>query len=341
MFVEATDESERTAAVLAMAESADHATALMGLQWAAVLAENDGDIAGAAAHAARAMTLVDERTSVWQRASLHTHLAMLAMHAGNHRAGTDHAALAWPLLLRLHAYDDAVQVRAGMAMAALMDADVDTCSRILDEIAQQRTSPSFGSQTIESATRAELALARGDVQTGLRLYLDSVEAIRAIRFSGMETTGFEPWTVVAEAAALMAHARYAGTPAEVAVCDELAAVTVEKARAVLVLQPAHLDFPVSGMSFAAIAAWLLRSGEPEKELEGIHLLALAERFSYNRTFPVMAWAPLTEAAEKAGPGRLATLLAEHDGRPRPDLIPDAIAVLTRVAALVGLPPGDA
>lgn len=304
----------------------------MGLQWAAVLAENDGDIAAASAYATKAMTLVDERTTAWQRASLHTHLALLAMHVGNHRAASDNALLAWPLLQRLHANDDAVQVRAGMAMAALMDGDVDGCERILDEITAQRTGPSFGGQMVESATRAELALARGDEPLGLRLYVASVEEMRAIKFAGMEATGLEPWTLVAEAAALMAHTRHGSTPSDAEVRDELAALTIEKSHTLLELQPAHLDYPVSGMSFAALAQWLFASEEPERQRDGIHLLALADRFSYNRTFPVMAWDPLAEAAEKADPGRLDALLTEYDGRPGRDLLPEGIATLKRAGA---------
>ena len=44
MFVEATDESQRSSAVLRMADDESSATAVMGLQWAAVLAENEGDM---------------------------------------------------------------------------------------------------------------------------------------------------------------------------------------------------------------------------------------------------------------------------------------------------------
>ncbi|MCW2846338.1 MAG: Signal transduction response regulator / Disease resistance protein, partial [Marmoricola sp.] len=98
MFVDARQESDRTAAMLRMAESPDRATAVMALQWAAVLAENDGQIAAAASYARLAMELVDETTTPWQLASLHTHLAMLAMHVGDHRSADDHAERAWPLL---------------------------------------------------------------------------------------------------------------------------------------------------------------------------------------------------------------------------------------------------
>ncbi len=85
MFVEAAGESDRTAAVLRMADAEDSATAVMGLQWAAVLAENEGDIADATTYARRAMDRADDQTTTWQLASLHTQLSMLAMQVGDHR----------------------------------------------------------------------------------------------------------------------------------------------------------------------------------------------------------------------------------------------------------------
>ncbi|MCW2849842.1 MAG: transcriptional regulator, winged helix family, partial [Marmoricola sp.] len=233
-----------------------------------------------------------------------------------------------------HAYDDALQVRAGMAMSALVEGDVDECQRILDEIAGQRTGPSFGAMMIESAAAAELALARGDLAAGLRLYLVAVEEMRDVRFAGMEPSGLEPWTLLAEAAGLMAHARHGRTPADVRTADELAVTTIERTVALLREQPMHLDYPVTGMSFAALAGWLLASDDPRRRRLGVDALALADGFSYNRTLPVMAWAPLAEAAERVASGRLAALREEYDGRPGRELLGEALDLLDEVAVLV-------
>ncbi len=237
--------------------------------------------------------------------------------------------MAWPLLQRLHAYDDARQVRAGMAMAALTNGNAEECEQILDEIALTRQGPSFGVHWIESATHAELALARGQVPEGLRLYRDAVEQMRALTFAGVETSGLEPWTMVSEAAALMAHARHGTTPRDAQVGDELAAMTFEKTRCVMQEPAAHLDYPVAGMSFAALAQWLFASDDPVRQRAGVPLLAIADRFSYNRSFPVMAWAPLAEAAERIDPSRLDALLREYDGRPGHELLSESLAALDR------------
>ena len=331
MFVEATDESQRSGAVLRMADDENAATAVMGLQWAAVLAENEGDIADATRHARRAMALADENTTAWQLATLHTHLATLAMQVGDHEAGMADAEAAWPLLHRLHAYDDERQVRAGMAMAALMEGNTDECEQIVEEITRTRSGSFVGVQWIESAASAELALARGQLREGMRLYLSSVEEMSNLTFAGIEPSGMEPWTMVAEAAALLAHARHGSTPEDAAVRDELAAATIDKVRCLLLEQVAHLDYPVAGMSFAALAEWLFVSDDPDRQRAGVPLLAIADRFSYSRTFPVMAWAPLAEAAERVDPGRLDALLREYDGRPGRELLAEAIAALDGAA----------
>jgi hypothetical protein len=82
------------------------------------------------------------------------------------------------------------------------------------------------------------------------------------------------------------------------------------------------------MMLAAAAAWLLDRGVDTEA--GVRLLVMAQRFSYNRTFPVMAWEPLAEAAERERPGRLAALLEEYDGRPGRDLVGEVADLLAEV-----------
>ena len=65
-------------------------------------------------------------------------------------------------------------------MAALVEGDVDECERILDEIARGAQRPVVGGADGSSPRRsAELALARGQLREGLRLYLELVEEMRA------------------------------------------------------------------------------------------------------------------------------------------------------------------
>ena len=62
----------------------------------------------------------------------------------------------------------------------------------------------------------------------------------------------------------------------------------------------------------------------------MRLLALAHGFGYNRWFPVVAWEPLAELAERSAPGRLAAVLEEYGERRGRDLRPEAERVLAAV-----------
>jgi hypothetical protein len=85
---------------------------------------------------------------------------------------------------------------------------------------------------------------------------------------------------------------------------------------------ASLDCPIAGVGLFGLAAWgLLRRGTSAGD--GVHLLALADRFAYNRSIPTMAWEPLAAVAEQRLPGRLSTVIESYGTRPPRDLVGEA------------------
>ena len=90
------------------------------------------------------------------------------------------------------------------------------------------------------------------------------------------------------------------------------------------------DLPLNGMLLVALAAWVLRFGPAEQHADAVHLLAVAHRWAYNRSIPVMAWEPMVALADAAEPGRLGPLVVELAGRPGPDLVPGAAAAVDRL-----------
>ena len=84
------------------------------------------------------------------------------------------------------------------------------------------------------------------------------------------------------------------------------------------------------MLLAAVGAWLLDTRR-RRRTSAYACWRWRTRFSYNRTFPVMAWEPLAELAERARPGRLAALLEEYDGRPGRELTGEVADLLAEVA----------
>jgi hypothetical protein len=96
--------------------------------------------------------------------------------------------------------------------------------------------------------------------------------------------------------------------------------------------PADLDYPACGQLLFALGAWaLLRRAVPPEDAR--RLLALADRFSYNRTVPTTMWERIVPAAEESAPGLLAGFQAEYADRQPSDLLGEAHRLATRLPGL--------
>jgi len=188
----------------------------------------------------------------------------------------------------------------------------------------------FGGRLVVELGGAELALARGDHESGLALYRDAVERVRELEFPGMTRSGLEPWVLFGEATALTAFAYYGGDE-HVEYTDALYRACLERARRVLDPAFHYLDFPVSGLALFALGAWgLLRDHLPAED--AVRLLVYAERFAYNRSVPTMAWDRITRHAEDRAPGVLAKLQDELGERRGPELLDEVRAFVEELGS---------
>jgi len=327
MLVEQSDLPGAHRLAAAAAAEADPVTAGMLLLWAALMADNDGDAPTAIEHARRGLTLGELTPFV--EASLHGELSQLLMVTGDHHEAARHAELSWPVLARLHADDDAHSLRVATALAPLIDGDLDECERILDSVEVSTDGGQFGSHMVTLAARAELALARGDLEGGLDLFDTAVEEMRLSEFPGL---GFSPWLLLASAGALVARVRHAA--ADDARARELARMlydgTVDPTTGGFLLR----DLPLNGVLVVALGAWVLRAGDEAAYDDGVRLLALAERWGYNRSFPTMAWPRVAPLAERVRPGLLDALMKEYAERPSLELLTEGEAALARIAPAI-------
>jgi hypothetical protein len=254
------------------------------------------------------------------------------MNLGDTAAAEEHARAALPVMERLGAMDDVVQLRALLALCAIAEgrlADAAAELERLDAIEDRGTL--FGGIAFRKIGAAELALARGDITAGLLLYRDCAEALAAVRLPGIELTGLEPWGMLGESIALVANAYHATTDADEAYAR--AVFTASRTRVMRVLDPAnpHLDYPVAGLALFGLGAWgLLRDTVPA--FDAVELLVLAERFAYNRMFPTMAWERIAAVAEARAPGRIAALRDELGDRRPPELLDQARGLVERLPA---------
>jgi predicted ATPase/tetratricopeptide (TPR) repeat protein len=331
MFVEADSTLDRRTAVLTLTSDPDRRTVAMAWQWAAILAENEGAIQQAGEYVERALALVDEDTTAWEIATLNTQAAMLALNEGDHERAAAHASTAIPLLHRLHAQEDAFSMQASLALSAMREGRLQDADRMLDEIGDVPTTDVTATLVI-AQVRAELALVRGDVETGLAAFDRSLDVAREWSFGELTTNGLEPWTLIALATDLAAHARYAETPAQLSRGWDLVAQIGDLLEKFPSVPDASVDYPITGMSLAALGAWILGHDErgADRRDAAVRLVALAHGFGYNRWFPVMDWDVLASLADAAAPGRLAVVLEEYDGRQGRELRPEAEQVVASV-----------
>jgi predicted ATPase/tetratricopeptide (TPR) repeat protein len=313
-----------------LAADPDRHTALSASQWLSHARENVGDPAGAVEAASRALALATGDDGPWQAAILRTQLAQLEMHLGHRGQASDYARAALPVMHRLGAIDDEVQLRSLLGLCALSEGRLDDAERELDEIERIDTSEAvFGGLTVRRIGRAEVALARGDHASGLRLYREAAAEMRELQLPGIPRTGLEPWAAFGDATALTAHAYYA-PDGDLANGQELYDHCRDHALRTLDPGNVRLDYPVAGMVLFGLGAWgLLRGAMPTDH--AVLLLALADRFAYNRTIPTMAWERMVAHAEGAAPGRIAAALADYGYDRPPDLLMQARRAVEQVA----------
>ena len=312
-----------------LAHDSDRKTALVARIWLSNMRENTGDPVGAIREAQRALELVGSCDGPWLIAAPRAELASLTMHVGDRAAAVEHARAALPVMQRLGAGDDEMQLRSLLASCAIAEGRLADAEAELDRMERISVGESgFGGTMFRDICRAELTLARGDYADGLALYRDCMARMREIEFPGVAKTGLEPWALFGASMTLAAHAYYAAGTDE---AHGAALFRVCRADALRMLTdaPVDLDYPVTGMVLFALGTWgLLRGAAPADD--SIRLLVLADRFAYNRSVPTMMWERITPDAEESSPGRLAEFRAEYADRRSAGLIDDACQVIKRL-----------
>jgi predicted ATPase/DNA-binding SARP family transcriptional activator len=305
-----------------LAHDSDRDTAVAACLWLSNMRENTGDPVGAIGDAQRALELVSDQDGPWSMAMPRSALASLTMQVGDRAAAVEHARAALPVMQRLGAGDDEMQLRSLLASCAIAEGRLAAAEAELDRMEHIGVGGTgLGGTVFAGISRAELTLARGDYADGLARYRDCMMRMREISFPGVPRTGLEPWALFGESTALAAHAHYATGKDE---ADGEALFRVCRADALRLLKdaPADLDYPVVGLMLFAVGTWSLLRGVGPSD-NATRLLVLADRFAYNRAAPTLFWERIAPAAEERAPGRIAAFRAEYAGRRPAGLLEDA------------------
>jgi len=315
-----------------LAAGGDRHAAIVANLWLSRHCENEGDPVGALASAERALGLAEAVADAgpWVTAMPHAMLAELAMQLGDGAAAVAHALAALPVMERLGAKEDETQLRALLVLCDIGEGRLEQAREHLARIdGIEMRATSFTADVMRHICRAELLLASGDTDGGLRLYRECSARLRQAERLDVSWTGAELWTYFGDALALNAHAWYAAADADEEYGRTLFADCRAGALRVLTADNAGLDYPAAGLLLLAMGAWsLLRQAAPAPD--ALRLLALADRFAYNRMLPTTAWERITPAAEKALPGGLDELRAAYADRRPTDLLAEAREAASRL-----------
>jgi predicted ATPase/DNA-binding SARP family transcriptional activator len=305
----------------------DRQSAATARLWTAHYLENDGDPERALEEALAGLALVDDDDGPWIKAMMHTLAGGLNAQLGKRAEAAEHARAAIPILDLLEANDDGIQARSLLAGAALAEGRFDEAQRLIDEIDRlNHERAGFGGAFVTATVRAEMALAQGQIEEGLRLYRVAGKELDSITLPGMEATGLEPWSLFGDAAGTTAYAIHGTGDDGRDLYERL------RGKAAQVLNPdrPRMDYPVAGMVLHGLGTWGLLRKAMDSE-DAIRLLVLAELFAYPRFTVTMDPAQTHEEAERVAPGLAARLREEYGERHGPDLLPQAQEVVARIA----------
>jgi len=281
--------------------------------------ENAGDLDGAIAAGLAALELVDDRNGPWARAQIHGGLGSLCAAREEIDASLAHIAIALPIADAVRADDDAAQMRVVAVLAALATGRLEE-ARAAFAVVEGRLGDRDGDPGTKLnllSCRAELALAAGDVEGGLRHYRSAAELsqhqeedfrrrLAAESLAGDFGDDAAPWTLYTLSVVVFAHCHH-GRPEQV----ERYLERLRRARPAAPEKVIRVDFPVLGSVLLARGAWDLVHDETAPD--AVRRIALARALGCPRFQPVMSWANVEKMVDNAGRGEeLAELLTTFD-----------------------------
>ncbi|GIJ66654.1 ATP-binding protein [Virgisporangium ochraceum] len=299
------------------------ANALATYHWEAA-----GDVDAALKAARRSLDVLADREVPWLRALLHSRAAELCLQVELGAEARDHLTASMPVLERLGAWTDAFGSRAWLVLANLQVGDTDEAERWLDGLPQHTISEDEArSMGYDLALRAELLLARGEVDAGLRLWRRVLDLVRSGSAAAAPPIPVEldPWLVEARSAAVVAHARHGHGDLTRETADAL------PDRLTRMLTDPPVNPPPFLVEQAACGTLLLAVGMADLERDprsAVRMIALAERFRFLRNFqPTMSAAAARADAERADGPAYGDAVSSYAGLDRDGLRAAALDLL--------------
>ncbi|MEU8957621.1 BTAD domain-containing putative transcriptional regulator [Streptomyces sp. NPDC048518] len=244
----------------------------------------------------------------------------LCLKAGRGDEAHEHLLAALDALPRLGDEHDYIGIRTGLALACLQRGDPDEAEKWLRQADSAETSPYDDFYSPDLGVRAEIALARGQTETGLRLWRDAVQRMSgaggARGDGGPNVRGdawLDPWALQIQSAAITAHAHAGRIDLVVEPLDRLR-------RLVRILAQRSAQLPLEIAVYGTVLHALGMAGVVSGDTRAVRMLALAERMRVLREFqPTMSAARARQAAEDADRAAYADAVSEYATLEREEL----------------------
>jgi tetratricopeptide (TPR) repeat protein len=274
----------------------------------------------ALASARRILAAVDAVPNPSLKLLGHSRCSEMCADAGLGEEAYRHLLAALEALEHLSDQSPTTGLRRGLALACLQRGDPDEAEEWLRRVEQSHPAEQTSVVATDLATWAEIALARGLTELGLKRWRTAGERLRGGDSASADPT-MDIWARSIEAFSVAAHA-YAGR------LEPVAGLVAELERRLRTLLadgslPAG-EIPVSGTEVLALGLVRLVRGDAS----AVRLVALAERLHVPQTFPTMSADRARRAAREADEAAYADAVSEYAALERDGLREAARALIS-------------
>jgi predicted ATPase/DNA-binding SARP family transcriptional activator/tetratricopeptide (TPR) repeat protein len=291
--------------------------------------ENQGDLESALKAARRTLEAFEQRQLLYLEAAAHARISELCLQVERGEEARRHLLAVLPVLERLGNWSSLGDIKWWLMLASLQVGDVDEAEHWLEQTAPPRVDEPIGTLTYGLGVRAEILLARGEVDAGLRLWrraIDLLEHAEGPIFGLESEPGEDQWTLEAKAVTVVAHAQHGRLDLVEELTGELPQrLSTMLANPVENPPPYLMELPTCGGLLLALGMVDLDRGATRS---GARLIALAERLRFLRNFqPTMSGAHARHAAQQADRPAYVDAVSSYAGLGDEELRAAALAAL--------------
>jgi predicted ATPase/DNA-binding SARP family transcriptional activator len=295
-------------ALRALCDSDDPLLAGMANYVAGYVWESAGDLEGALRAATRMLAAAESQGVGWIVAVAHGRLGELCLRTDRGEEARRHLSAALPMVEEQGSWSSVVRVWWALALANLRCGAVDDAEHWLDLTQRAERADETDQWQLELAVRAEIQLARGDVEAGLSLWRRAAEQVRNTGggpAAGGGLAGLPSWALEAQAVAVIAHAQHDRLDLVQEITGELSDTLSSRITRAANESPSSLvDLSTCGALLLALAVVDIdrgrHTGDEQAMTSGARMIALAESFNFPQQFqPTMSAARATHTAEQA------------------------------------------